>query len=62
MRLPYSTDLGNSLLFLGILECLGSDDASKCKIMEIRTNPLPVFSLTTLSLRSNDQKPAVPLT
>jgi hypothetical protein len=40
----------------------GTNDTSNCKIKEMTTNPLPVYSLTTLLLKSSDQNPAVPVT
>jgi hypothetical protein len=40
----------------------GTNDTSNCKISEMTTNPLSVYSLTTLLLKSSDQNPAVPVT
>jgi hypothetical protein len=58
---PYPTNFANSFLFLS-MGSSGSNNASNCKIKEMTTNPLPVFSLTTLILKSSDQNPAVPFT
>lgn len=55
---PHWTCLATFFSFL-LVESLCTDAAFNCRYMEMTTNPLPNFSLTAFSFRSNDQNPAI---
>ena len=61
MPLPDTAQPGYCV-FLSLVSCCKDAELLRCRDMESTTNPLPIFSLTILSLMSMHQKPLNPYT